>query len=106
VRGGTLAIGDLSRAAVKSTLMLGRPGISAVAAMAASPRELLQQTELPHPMVSFSSIGRVRNAGFRVEQTGKWPHHTIWLPDDWETSDALLRLKDAFDPLLVELCCD
>lgn len=97
VRGGTLEIGDLANAAVKATVRLGRPGISVAAGPGGSQRELLALSGLPHPKVSFSQVGRIRAAGFEMEQTGPWPHHTVWLPENWETSGALQRLKDAFD---------
>lgn len=42
--------------------------------------------------------GRIYDAGFEIEQTGTSPHHTVWLPPDWQVTEALERLKDAFDP--------
>jgi hypothetical protein len=97
MRGGTLKISDLTKAIETCEVVRGRPGISVDAALVTNGAALLSQSRIHHRLVSFSTAQRIYDAGFDLEQTGTWPHHTLWLPAGWRTGDVLQRLKDAFD---------
>lgn len=87
---------DMLRGVEVAMSRLKRPGLSVFAADVATPRDLVLQSVLPQARVRLSTLGRIRQAGFTVEQTFDPPHHTVWLPDeDW--SFWLARLEQAFD---------
>lgn len=97
VRGGVLDEGDLKKAAERCEAVRGHPGIS-IYADRAKRHELLAASRLPHAMLSFTTAGRLYDAGFKIEQTQRFPHHTVSLPEDWRETDTLRRFRDAFDP--------
>jgi len=100
IRGGTMQTQSLLLAVDKAERQLGRPGISVYAADSPTVAELLVRLgpRLPHPQICVTRVGRLRCAGFEIEQTGELPHHTLWLPKDRSSADAIRLLRVTFDP--------
>ena len=73
-----------------------RPGISVFGGEGLELERVLARHSIPHPKVRTTTAGRLREADFEIEQTGRPGHFTIWLPD--MTDNALVRLVAAFDP--------
>lgn len=99
VRGGTLRLEDLERAAETAEVRFKRPGLSVFAADLADPLALVEQVgaKLPHPVLSFSTMGRIRDKGLELEQTSTPPHHTVWLPEVQDREYWLRAFRSAFD---------
>lgn len=87
MRGGTLQRSDLERALAMARHDLKRPGISVWAADVPSPQALFNLKPQPHTKVSFTTVGRLSEAGFELEQTFDPPHYTAWLPPDEDAED-------------------
>jgi hypothetical protein len=99
IRGGRMDPRRLLRRAARDRERLGRFGISGFGATSAKMtlEELIRRAGMPHPELQRSTVGRIREAGFKIERTGRWPHCTIDLgeaPDEETTA----RLIAAFDP--------
>lgn len=99
MRGGTLQRSDLERALILSRHKLKRPGLSVFAADVPTPGDLLDLKPLPNHQLAFTTVARLEDAGFALEQTGDWPHHTTWLPEDNLSDDGywLQMFCRAFD---------
>ncbi len=99
-----MKLDSMRKALDVSLARLGRPGLSVCSAPGLGPGELLTLggPRLPHPVVAFSTIGRLRVRGFVIEQTLVRPHHTVWLPEqDIEGWGYWLReFRAAFDPAI------
>jgi hypothetical protein len=96
VRGGLMLPEDLWTAAETARVTMRRPGISAFGGESVTLEDVLAQHPIRHAQFRRTTAGRVREAGFELEQTGRAGHYTIWVPDtDHET---LIRLADSFDP--------
>lgn len=96
VRGGLNKIETLHMNVETAIATLSRPAVSIWAAEVPDPIDLIEMSPLPHKTVCLSTAGRLRAAGFDdFEQTLDAPHHSVWLPWDWEP--WLGRFRDAFD---------
>lgn len=104
IRGGSLGDGPVRLALEKAEAALGRPGLSIAAGPYVSHRELLEASTIPHHIVCVTTVARLQACGFHdIVQTRGIPHHTVWFPEDWRTSDDLLRFTQAFDgPLSIK----
>lgn len=99
VRGGTLRLGDLHRAAEVARVKMKRPGLSVFAADVGEPAALVAAvaSTLHHTSLSFTTVGRLREKGFELEQTGDPPHHTVWLPESEDQDYWVREFRMSFD---------
>ena len=100
VRGGLMQLPALTKAVEKCITEQHRPGLSVFAGEVATKQELVEAAgnRLRDTQVRFTTVGRLRAAGFTdMEQTSEIPHDSIWLPDqDW--GGHLGALEAVFDP--------
>lgn len=97
VRGGSGREDVLLRAALFCYAKRRRPGLSIFAANL--PDAVLVDAageSLPHSKLQFGWTRCLTDCGFDVEQTGKPPHHTVWLPD--VTAETLASFRECFEP--------
>lgn len=99
VRGGLLQLEDLENAVEVSLVKMKRPGLSVFAVDIDDPETLLETVgrRVPHPTVSFTRMGRLRQKGFQVEQTLVPPHHSVWLPEEDDREFWLREFRNSFD---------
>ena len=99
MRGGTLQRSDLEKAVLKAKRVMHRAGLTVYAADVNTPGDLYNLKPLPHAQLCFTTAGRLREAGFELEQTFETPHYTAWLPPDDEEDEGfwLQMFCRAFD---------
>lgn len=92
-----MRLSDLAKNAERTFVATGRHGLSAWSRTGATMGELacLVPTLRVRRLVSKTTVGRLRAAGFEVEPTGPPDHCTIWLPDAGKSS--LASVEAAFD---------
>lgn len=98
IRGGTLLPSDLQRSVLKAIKELRRPALSIFSADVLIPADLVESagSRLIHTSVCLSTAGRLRKAGFVLEQTFEPPHYSVWLSEtNWH--DQLSTFRSAFD---------
>lgn len=102
VRGGILALEDLFNTVEVAIVKMGKPGISVFAVDVDDPEVLLETVgrRVPHLTVSFTRMGRLRQKGFKIQQTLVPPHHSVWLPEEDEDDREywLREFRNSFDP--------
>jgi hypothetical protein len=99
IGGGTLRRTDLERSVETSIPKLGRPALSVFSAEVRVPADLIESAgaRLRHPQLCLSSAGRLRVAGFELQQTFEPPHYSVWL-DETNWREQLRAFGAAFDP--------
>jgi hypothetical protein len=86
---------DLRKSAETALEVTGRMGLSVYAGDDVTLEDLVTAARMPYGQVRRTTAGRLRERGFRLEQTGRPRHYTVLLPDANETT--LRRFIDAFD---------
>lgn len=97
VRGGTMRLSDLEKAAKACKAKKGRPGISVYASADLTVSELIEQSGIGHRVVRLSTAGKLAGAGFTLEQSGAPLHHTVWMPRQATLDEELKTLANLFD---------
>ena len=98
IRGGEMA-SDSIRHTIRNSYREDRVFAVSVFLALDLPAEELCSTEpfiVRYAKVRFSTVQRIRGAGFALLPTLERPHYDVLLPDD--SDETLARLEAAFDP--------
>ena len=96
IRLGLMRLQDLKASSQRSRTSQGFHALSFYGENGLAHDEVAALAEKPHPQMRRSRVGILRQAGFEIQRSGRFPHLTIVFGAE-PTEEQLERLLAAFD---------